>query len=75
MRKIAEDGAGLAVKVAHHFIGAPSAEKADDVSVNTGTKQGVGTGSSETAGGDIVGSKAKGGAPGGYGITKSTSEE
>jgi hypothetical protein len=31
------EGVCLQVKIAKHFIGAPATDKADDVSVNTGT--------------------------------------
>jgi hypothetical protein len=42
----------LELEVAKHFIGAPSTNKTDDVSVKTGAKEGHGTAGTKAAGGD-----------------------
>ena len=38
-RKISHDRCGLDGEIAEHFVGAPSAEKADDVRIDLGAKQ------------------------------------
>jgi hypothetical protein len=57
--KILEDGDGLDVKVAEHGIALPSAEKADEVTVDAGRDEGHGAGGSEGFNGDIGGCKAE----------------
>jgi hypothetical protein len=55
--EVGHEGSGLQVEVAEHFVGAPSAEKADDVGVNVGAEESISASGSEAAGGNISGEK------------------
>ena len=61
------------MKVAKHFIGAPTTNKANDVGVDTSTKKGHSAASTETAGGDAKGVDAKRKVEGGGTETKHSS--
>ena len=47
------------MEVTEHFVGAPSAEKADDVGVDVGAEESVSTSSSEAAGSNIGGKESQ----------------
>ena len=42
LREASEHRAHLSVEVAQHFIGAPAADEADDVSIDAGAEEGIG---------------------------------
>ena len=44
--KVIHDGSCLQVEVAEHFVRSPTPKQTDDVTVNLGTQEGVGTRSS-----------------------------
>jgi hypothetical protein len=58
-RKISHNRCGLDGEIAEHFVGAPSAEKADDIRVDLCAKQGHCAGGSQRAGGYIGRAKSK----------------
>ena len=49
----------LQMEVTEHFVGAPSAEKADDVGVDVGAEESVSASGSEAAGSNISGKKSQ----------------
>jgi hypothetical protein len=52
VRTCVHERVGLQVEILKHFVGAPSADKTDDVGIDTGAEEEHGTTGSKTAGGD-----------------------
>ena len=59
LRETTEERAYLRMQVAQHFIGAPAADEAYDISVNAGAEEGIGSRGSEATGCDILGKETK----------------
>ena len=49
----------LSVKVAQHFVGAPSVDEADDVGIDTCVEESIGGRHPQTAGSNIIGKQAQ----------------
>ena len=55
----AHDRLGLDMKVAQHLVGAPAADKTDDVGIDLGAKKGHGASRTKGAGTDVRGEETK----------------
>ena len=49
------------MKVAQHFVGAPSVDEADDVGIDACAEEGIGARRPQTAGSNILGKEAQAG--------------
>ena len=67
---VRHEGSCLYVKVAKHLVGTPAANQSDNIRIDFGHKQGIGTRSPEAPGRNVLGEKAKVGAEEGDTVTQ-----
>ena len=56
--EVRHEGSGLQVEVTEHFVGSPSAQKADDVGIDVGAEESISASGSEAAGSNIIGKES-----------------
>ena len=57
--EVGHERSRLKMEVTEHFVGTPSAKKADDVGIDVGAEESVGASSSEAAGSNIGGKESQ----------------
>ena len=73
--EVIHDGSSLQVEVAEHFVRLPTPKQMDDVTANLGTKEGVGTSSTQTMCRHVSGEKPKAGTKEGDSLAKCCGDE